>query len=257
MAAQSVQDQADIVRRFEANSQTLADLVNQYGPGVLPSGYTLRVTSQDRPHATVKDTGGVSQHALSKAIDFAIRDPQGNLVPNYKTEDTTGLYRQVATAVRDQLPANLQSQLAWGGNFGIRDLMHLDFGGDRGALGTLSGGAPHYVASPDTGFKTGLPPADAATPSLGSTVAGQGNLDPALGRTTDLSLPANFNNAAPARSALAMLTLQGAGGSSPLGGPASMADAFSQVMPQAQQPQTIQLPPTPPGAPLAVSRRLG
>ena len=125
-----------------SGSSLLASAVNQVAPDVLPPGYTLRVTSGERPGATVRGTGGTSQHALANAIDFRIYDPQGNKIPN-TGEDTTGLYGRTALAVRASLPDEMRSKVGWGGNFttggnGPKDLMHLDLAGDRGRYGTLA-----------------------------------------------------------------------------------------------------------------------
>jgi hypothetical protein len=112
----------------------------------LPDGYRVIVTSTLRPGAIVADSGGPSQHAAGNAIDIAIVDPNGARIPN-KGSDDTGLYRQLAIAAfnaNQRLFPNRSGQLAWGGNFttgpvaGPRDLMHFDYGGDRGRFGSLA-----------------------------------------------------------------------------------------------------------------------
>lgn len=136
-----------------SGSGLLQSILTQVAPTVLPAGYTVAVTSADRPGARVAGTGGVSQHAQQNAIDFAILDPQGRQVPN-EGPDTTGLYGRVALAARAALPETVRPQLAWGGNFttgpagGPRDLMHLDLAGDRGRYGTLAAMAAR--GGPDT-----------------------------------------------------------------------------------------------------------
>ena len=137
----------------DSGSSLLQAVLTQVAPSVLPAGYTVAVTSADRPGARVAGTGGVSQHAQQNAIDFAILDPQGRQIPN-EGPDTTGLYGQVALAARAALPETVRPQLAWGGNFttgpagGPRDLMHLDLAGDRGRYGTLAAMAAR--GGPDT-----------------------------------------------------------------------------------------------------------
>jgi hypothetical protein len=112
----------------------------------LPEGYQVVVTSTFRPGATVAGTGGTSQHALGNAIDVSIVGTDGKAIPN-EGEDYTGLYRQLAIGAfhaNQRLFPNRSGQLAWGGNFttgpadGPRDLMHFDYGGDRGKFGSLA-----------------------------------------------------------------------------------------------------------------------
>jgi hypothetical protein len=255
MASPSNQDLAQIVKRFNANSAYLADAVNRVGPNVLPSGYTLRVTSQDRPGSTVAGTGGVSQHSLGKAIDFAIYDPSGAKLPNYQVADDSGLYGKVALAVRNELPPEAQGQLAWGGNFGIRDLMHLDFGGDRGRLGSLSqmagGGAPspRYAASPAPGVATGM-----RAPTDADYLGGGLTMSPDL--VPSNAAPAAAGPVAPTVNPyIKAIALQGLM-SGPMSGPSSMADVFAPPAP-VQQSTAIDVPPQPVGGPLPLSRRLG
>jgi hypothetical protein len=113
---------------------------------VLPNGHRVVVTSTLRPGATVAGTGGPSQHATGNAIDIAIIGPDGARIPN-KGSDESGLYRQLAIAAfhaNQRLFPSRSGQLAWGGNFttgpaeGPRDLMHFDYGGDRGRFGSLA-----------------------------------------------------------------------------------------------------------------------
>ena len=112
----------------------------------LPDGYRVVVTSTLRPGATVAGTGGISQHALGNAIDVVIVNPDGEQIPNEGNDDT-GLYRQLAIGAfhaNQRLFPERSGQLAWGGNFttgpadGPRDLMHFDYGGDRGTFGRLA-----------------------------------------------------------------------------------------------------------------------
>lgn len=112
----------------------------------LQDDFKVVVTSTLRPNSRVAGTGGVSRHATGEAIDVQIIDPAGQAIPN-KGNDTTGLYRQLAIAAyhaNERLFPEHHGQLAWGGNFttgpanGPRDLMHFDYGGDRGRFGTLA-----------------------------------------------------------------------------------------------------------------------
>lgn len=125
------------------SSRDLTQLANQVAPGILPPGYQVHVLRGDTPGARVAGTGGVSQHALGRAIDVQIIDPQGRKIPN-TGEDTTGLYGKLATAMWGAAPPDMQGKMAWGGNFttgpqnGPRDLMHFDLGGDRGRFGRLA-----------------------------------------------------------------------------------------------------------------------
>src|ERR1700730_8272561 len=96
--------------------------------------------------ATVAGTGGRSQHADGNAIDIEIINPRGGIIPNQGADDT-GLYKLLAIeafrANQSMFPAR-SGHLAWGGNFTIgpagaaRDLMHFDYGGDRGHFGSLA-----------------------------------------------------------------------------------------------------------------------
>jgi hypothetical protein len=126
-------------------TESIRDLVAIVGEAskTLPEGYSVKVTSAMRPGATVAGGGGVSKHALGMAIDIQIINPRGEAIRN-RGEDDTGLYEQLAIAAyhanQRMFPARAQD-LAWGGNFGVaansvvRDLMHFDYGGDRGSLG--------------------------------------------------------------------------------------------------------------------------
>jgi hypothetical protein len=112
----------------------------------LPDDCSVVVTSTLRPGSRVAGTGGISRHATGEAIDVQIIDPARNPIPN-KGPDTTGLYQVLAIAAyhaNERLFPERHGQLAWGGNFttgrpdGPRDLMHFDYGGDRGRFGTLA-----------------------------------------------------------------------------------------------------------------------
>src|SRR6185312_12869469 len=133
----------------------LHDLANASAASALGPGYTVKMTSGERPGSRVAGTGGVSQHALGNASDFQIVAPDGTAIPN-KGNDTTGAYGKLAIEMRNRVDPRLAPFLAWGGNFttgpqnGPRDLMHFDLGGDRGRYGTLaaeaSAGAPIQLA---------------------------------------------------------------------------------------------------------------
>jgi hypothetical protein len=112
----------------------------------LPDGFRVTVTSALRRGATVAGTGGRSQHADGNAIDLKIIDPSGNTIPN-RGGDNTHLYQLLAIAAlhaNERMFPGRSGQLAWGGNFtigpadGPRDLMHFDYGGDRGRFGSLA-----------------------------------------------------------------------------------------------------------------------
>ena len=113
---------------------------------ILPDGHRVVVTSTLRPGAIVAGTSGPSQHASGNAIDIAIVTPSEARLAN-KGNDETGLYRELAIAAfhaNQRLFPDRSGQLAWGGNFttgpvdGPRDLMHFDYGGDRGRFGSLA-----------------------------------------------------------------------------------------------------------------------
>jgi hypothetical protein len=112
----------------------------------LPDGFRVTVTSALRKGATVAGTGGRSQHADGNAVDIKIIDPNGHTIPNRGT-DNTHLYQLLAIAAfhaNERMFPERSGQLAWGGNFttgpadGPRDLMHFDYGGDRGRFGRLA-----------------------------------------------------------------------------------------------------------------------
>jgi hypothetical protein len=102
---------------------------------ILPPGYTARITSGEREEAG-------SQHALGKAADWQIMDPQGQPLRNRGTENYE-MYRKWAVATRAHLMVTnpeLAAVYSWGGHFGTalggggeEDLMHGDIGGMRGA----------------------------------------------------------------------------------------------------------------------------
>jgi hypothetical protein len=126
-------------------TEPIRDLVAIIGEAskTLPDGYCIEVISAMRRGATVGGGGGRSRHADGIAIDIQIINPRGEVIPN-RGEDDTGLYERLAIAAyhanQRMFPARTKD-LAWGGNFGvaansvIRDLMHFDYGGDRGRLG--------------------------------------------------------------------------------------------------------------------------
>lgn len=135
-----------------------ASVMQQVGPDALGPGYKIQITSTDRPGARVAGTGGVSQHALGDAFDFQIIGPDGRPIPNEGWESRE-LYKRAVLAMRASVPPELQSRMAWGGNFpdeatGQPDLMHVDFGGDRGRYGSLSAEA----AGGTSGRRTTLGP---------------------------------------------------------------------------------------------------
>jgi hypothetical protein len=124
---------------------SIRDLVAIVGEAstTLPDGYRVIVTSAKRPGATVGGGGGRSQHADGNAIDIQIINPRGVPIRN-RGEDDTGYYKRLATAAyraNERRFPDRSGRLAWGGNFGVaansneRDLMHFDYGGDRGRLG--------------------------------------------------------------------------------------------------------------------------
>jgi len=129
-------------------TQAIQQLVAIVGEATrsLPADYSLVVTSTLRPNSRVAGTGGISRHATGEAIDVQIFDAQGQGIDN-KGSDTTGLYTRLAIDAyhaNDRLFPQRHGQLAWGGNFttgpvdGPRDLMHFDYGGDRGRFGRLA-----------------------------------------------------------------------------------------------------------------------
>lgn len=140
----------------------------QAASGSLPAGYRAVETSGSRPGARVAGTGGVSQHALDNALDIQIIGPNGP-IPN-TGEDTTGLYGQLAMAMRKAAPPELVSRLGWGGNFttgpsnGPRDLMHFDLAGDRGRYGTLAQMAQASPGQASPAPAQATPPPAAAPP---------------------------------------------------------------------------------------------
>jgi hypothetical protein len=112
----------------------------------LPDGFRVTVTSAMRKGATVAGTGGRSQHANGNAIDIAIINSRGQVIPN-RGADYTGLYKRLAIAAfraNERMFPGRAGRLAWGGNFtvgpadGDRDLMHFDYGNDRGRFGNLA-----------------------------------------------------------------------------------------------------------------------
>ena len=123
-----------------------------YGGSQLPAGYTAYVRGGYVPRPPASYTGpqhvSGSQHYIpgSGALDITIRGPDGKEISNEGT-DSTGMYQRVAQGAYGWLLQNFPNEakkLGWGGNFAIdnnpahakiRDLMHFDYGGDRGNLG--------------------------------------------------------------------------------------------------------------------------
>ena len=170
----------------------------------LPQGYSVKVTSVDRPGAQVAGGGGISQHALGDAIDIQIVGPNG-AIPN-SGPDSTGLYRKLAVAAsqaQQQLYPQLNGKLAWGGNFetgrgsGVADLMHFDLGGDRGRFGTLAaltGGASPAVAQQQGSSAQVASAAPAATAA--PTTAQPSGLTPELRAALTAAAPQQVADAA-------------------------------------------------------------
>lgn len=108
------------------------------GSRFLPAGYTIRSTSGLRP----RDSG---YHGSGQASDWQIYDPQGNPLPNRGDDpQAVELHGMVARGAYGYLLGShpeLANRFAWGGAFGTRkggggepDLMHYDFGGQRGRM---------------------------------------------------------------------------------------------------------------------------
>jgi hypothetical protein len=146
-----------------SGTEAINNLVLAASPIALPEGYTVKMTSGERPGATVAGTGGPSQHAIANAADFQIFGPDGKPIEN-KGPDSSGLYGRLALTMRMIANPALKPWLAWGGNFtadgtptGQQDLMHFDLGGDRGHLGTLAAMEQNFAVqgppSPDLGGK--------------------------------------------------------------------------------------------------------
>ena len=106
------------------------------GSAALPEGYSLRPTSGHRP-------GDSGFHGRRLASDWQIIGPDGKALPNRGWGATeTELHGRVARAAYGWLLKNhpkLAERFEWGGAFptgksgrGPPDLMHYDFGGQRG-----------------------------------------------------------------------------------------------------------------------------
>ena len=116
---------------------TLVQLLRA-GSEWLPEGYSVVVTSGDRPNPALKG----SRHKGGGALDVEIVDPKGNRIPNEGPPGGGGIYRQLAHGVYNEaakISPELASQVAWGGEFesvpgksGLADYMHFDLGGRRG-----------------------------------------------------------------------------------------------------------------------------
>jgi hypothetical protein len=139
-----------------SGSEYINNLAQAAAPTALPPGYTVKMTSGDRPGATVAGTGGPSQHATANAADFKIFGPDGKEIPN-TGPDTTTYYGKLALTMRSMASPDIRPWLAWGGNFGTGgpgsppDLMHFDLAGDRGHLGTLAAMERNLTAPPGGG----------------------------------------------------------------------------------------------------------
>jgi hypothetical protein len=122
----------------------------------LPDGFRVVVTSTLRLGARVAGSGGRSHHDKGDAIDIQIMNPAGRAIRNSGTDDT-GLYKRLAIAAfhaNERMFPEHSGELAWGGNFttgprdGPPDLMHFDYGGDRGRFGRLAQQAAESGARP-------------------------------------------------------------------------------------------------------------
>lgn len=106
----------------------------------LPSGYTARITSGVRE-------GDPGFHGKGLAEDVQIYDANGNEVRNRGSDPFAyNIYREMAIKqieyLLDQGKDDAARSFAWGGHFGTEkggggelDLMHRDFGGQRGRYG--------------------------------------------------------------------------------------------------------------------------
>jgi hypothetical protein len=106
------------------------------GAKYLPEGYTIKPTSG------FLGRSGSGFHPKGLASDWQIYGPDGKPIAN-RGDDPTGLYQRWAQGSYTEAMKNypeIAKQLGWGGAFetsrgsGVRDLMHLDLGGDRGRL---------------------------------------------------------------------------------------------------------------------------
>lgn len=130
---------------LSAVNPNLVEIARDAAAG-LPPGYSVEVTSGAR-------SGGLrgSQHHGGNALDVQLMGPDGP-IPN-RGEDLTGMYgryARMALGAQLKMHPELAGKLGWGGNFetspgsGVRDLMHLDLGGDRGRFGNLGEMGPLY-----------------------------------------------------------------------------------------------------------------
>jgi hypothetical protein len=243
----SVQDLADIVKRFYAAGQSR--LAEMYPPaqtppplpstdplsqsGVpftnqLPQGYD-QVPPMPGGAPFVPTPGGVGKFNPATGVTTPIT-PGGRMAPGPET-----------------IPPVLPTPGA-----------QTTFGFPTQPGSPLQSGSAYVPAS--SGYASGLPTAGGGrlSDTVAPPVAGQQQLDPGMGRTADLSLPPGFLDAyndaqRRTRGAIGALALQS--GVFP-GLPTSLGSAFTQAAPQQDQPAPPLLPQPLVGAPLSLSRRL-
>jgi hypothetical protein len=221
----------------------LSQVLPAAAQAALPAGYTMQITSGQgaRP-----DTPN-SMHPSGGAVDIKILDPDGKVIPrDLGVLDSTGLYGRLALTARQMMDPEIAPWFAWGGNFGTRDNMHYDLGGDRGQRGTLAtmaDAAKHVVQVAQT--------ANGAA-AAGPTPAGAEPLPPA---PTNSAAGLQGPQAPPNAPAQAMPPGPAAAAASPAPGPVAQAASAAPpgllarlgIIPSAQ---AAEAPPAAPGGPM-------
>lgn len=98
--------------------KTLARLLAEASQS-LPAGYRVEAISTERPGATVRGTGQLSEHGFGRAIDVRIVDAAGNAVPGSMGRPTE-LYTQLDAAMAAAAKKYGVGPLAVGSTFGSR-----------------------------------------------------------------------------------------------------------------------------------------
>ena len=276
----TIQDLADIVRRFNASDPNTAPPVYTPAPAgmgsglpstappvgdILPGGtapLALPPPPGSYPITPVSAAAGAPppQVALPQVtvtpptdpgqISFTNAIPSSN--PGVTGPGTAGLGTGTANPGAGAREASAPTVFAHPGQLFLAGSIPGVVGSTPGGASvSFPGGGGRYVGAGDPQFRSGLP--NAAAPGPGQTVAGVPSPSTNLQRTADLSLPPYFR-VDPVTAAQAV---QLAGGLGIPGQPTSMADALMRAAQQKQQDDQASPSTTLVNGPLPLSRRLG
>ena len=134
----------------------------------LPEGYSFRFNNAARTSSTVSGSYHLKRdkNGNALAVDISIIDPNGKVLPNIRSPENFGIYRdfmQNTKKIQDTMFPQFRGRGRWGGYFvkGVpQDLMHYDLGDEMAtAAGNwligLKKDYAHYGLSSDVGVGMG------------------------------------------------------------------------------------------------------